>query len=109
MCVVLPTFLGVDTLFVPVAGEKICNIIRENLSSRCDINCTPDMKIKNLTIKFVSRYDNMTYMQQPRPMIETKTVKHVKSMPEEEKTFNYNLLSYKKNCVYYNHFRQINI
>ena len=61
LCVVLHTFLGVDTLYVHVASEKICNIIRKNLSSRCDINCTPDMKIKNLTIKFVSRYDNMTY------------------------------------------------
>ena len=38
LCVVLHTFLGVDTLYVHVASKMICNIIRENLSSRCDIN-----------------------------------------------------------------------
>ena len=100
LCVVidLDTLLGVNTLYVPVASEKMCNIILKNLSSRCDINCTPDMKIKNLTIKFVSRYGNMTYryyMQQLRQMIETKMVKHVRNMSEEEKIFNYNLLTYK--------------
>ena len=65
------------TLYVHVDGKMICNIIR----SRSDINCTPDMKIKNLTKKFVSVYGNMTYrygMQQPRQMIETKMVEHVK-------------------------------
>ena len=75
-----------------------CDIIRENLSSRYDINCTPDMKMKNLTVKFVSAYDNMTYryyMQQPRPMIESKMVKHIKYMSEEEKIFSYNFLAYK--------------
>ena len=68
LCVVLPTFLGVDTLFVHVASKMICNIIRENLNSRNDIDCTPDLKIKNLTIKIVSIYDNKTYkfyVQQP--------------------------------------------
>ena len=80
LCVVLHTFFDVETLYVHVAGKMICNIIRENLSSRYDINCTPDMKIKNLTMKFVSRHDNMTYryqLQQPRPMIESKMVKHI--------------------------------
>ena len=99
LCAVLHTLLGVNTLYVHVAGEKICNINRENLCSRYDINCTPDMKIKNLTIKFVSRYGNMTYryyMQQPRPMIESKMVKHVKNMTEEEKFFNRNFLTYKQ-------------
>ena len=72
-----------DTLYVHVAGKMICNIIRKNLISKHGINFTPDLKIKNLTIKFVSRYGNMTYryyMQQPRPMIETKMVKHVKNV-----------------------------
>ena len=35
------------------------------------------------------------YMQQPRPMIESKMVKHIKHMSEEEKFFNYKLLTYK--------------
>ena len=80
---VLPPFLGwdVNTLYVHVSCKMICNNIRENLSSKYVINCTPDMKIRNLTIKLVSRYSNMTsrfYMQQPRPMIESKMVKHIK-------------------------------
>ena len=90
MCVVLPTFLGVDTLYVYVAGKMVCNIIRGNLSSKRGNNCSHDMKIKNLTKKFVSRYDNMAnryYMQQPRTMIESKMVKHIKYMSEEEKFF----------------------
>ena len=101
---VLPTFLEhfktlyeVGTLYVHVAGKMICNNICENLSSKYDINCTPDMKIKNLTMKFVSRYDNMTYryyMQQPRSMIESKMVKHLKNMSEEE-IDNYNFLTCK--------------
>ena len=97
LCIVLHTFLGVDKLYVHVAIKMICNIIRENLSSRHDINCTPDMKIKNLTNKFVYVYGDMTYryyMQQPRPMIESKMVKHMKYMSEEEKFLNYNLLTY---------------
>ena len=97
LCVVFHTFLGVNTFCVQVASKMICIIIRENLSSRCDINCTPDLKIKNLTKKFVSPYDNMTYryyMQQPRQMRETKMVKHVKKMPEEE-IDNYSFLTYK--------------
>ena len=76
-------------LYDHIAGKMICTINRENLSSGCD-NCTPGMK-------FVSRYDNMTYryyMQQPRQMIETKMVKHVKNMSEEE-IDNYNFLTYK--------------
>ena len=98
LCVVLHTFLGVDKFYVLVASKMICNIIREKLNSRYDINCTPDMKIKNLTIKFVSVFDNMTYrhyMQQPRQMIETKMVEDVKNMSEKEKIFAYNLLTYK--------------
>ena len=80
---VLPPFLGwdVNTLYVHVAGKMICNNFRENLSSKYVINCTPDMKIRNVTIKLVSRYSNMTsryYMQKPRPMIESKMVKHIK-------------------------------
>ena len=57
----LPTFLEpfksknikMGTLYVHIAGEMICNDIRENLSSKYDINCNPDMEIRNLTIKFV--------------------------------------------------------
>ena len=101
---VLPTFLepfrtlyDVGTLYVHVAGKMICNKICENLSSKYDINCTPDMKIKNLTKKFVSCYNNMTYryyMQPPRPMIESKKVKHLKNMSEED-IDNYNFLTCK--------------
>ena len=100
---VLPTFLDaytlydVGTVYIHVAGKMICNNIRENLTSKSDINCTPDMKIGNLTIKFVSRYGNMTYsyqLQQPKPMIESKMVKHVKNMSEEE-IDNYNSLTCK--------------
>ena len=47
LCVVLHTFLGVDTFCVHVASKMICSIIRENLSSRYDINCTPDVKKKS--------------------------------------------------------------
>ena len=98
LSVVLHTFLGVDALYVDDASKMICNIIRENLCSRYDISCTPDMKIKNLTIKIASCYGNMTYryyMQQPRQMIETKMAKHVKNMLEEEKIPKYKLLTYK--------------
>ena len=98
LCAVVHTLLGVNTVYVHVASEKICNIIRKNLSSRYDINCTPDMKTKNLTIKFVSRYGNMTYryyMQQLRPMMESKMVKQRKYMSEEEKIVNYDLLTSK--------------
>ena len=87
MHAVLPTFLepfkalyDLRTLYVHIAGKMICNNIRENLSSKYDINCTPDMKIRNLTLKIVSRYGNMVYryyMQQPGPMIESKMVKHI--------------------------------
>ena len=99
LCVVLHTFLGVKTLYVHVAGEMICNIIRENLSSRYDIHCTPDTKIKNVTKTFVSGYYNMAYryqLQQPRPMMESEMVKHKKYVPHEEKTNIYNVITYKK-------------
>ena len=90
---VLLTFLDeykvydVGTRYVRVAGKKICKTNFENLRSKYDMNCTPDMKIRNLTIKFISRYNNMTYrcqLEQPRPFIESKMVKHIKSMSEEE-------------------------
>ena len=85
-------------LYVHVAGKKICDIIRESLSSRYNIKCTQNMYIKNLSIKFVSRYGNMTYryqLEQPRPMIESKMVKHIKHlkyMSHEEQINNYNFL-----------------
>ena len=86
------------TTYVHVAVEMICNNIRENLSSKYDNNCTPKMKIRNLTIKFVSRYSNMTFRyhsQQPNPMIESKMFEHLKYMSHEEQTNNYNFLTCK--------------
>ena len=46
LCEVVYPFLGVDTLYVHIAGKKICNIVRENLSSRYNIKCTHNMYIK---------------------------------------------------------------
>ena len=94
MHLVLPTFIEsfktlyeVGLLFVQFAGKMICKTICENLRSKYDNICTPDMKKRNLTLKFISRYNNMTYryqLEQPRPMIESKVVKHIKNMSEEE-------------------------
>ena len=102
---ILPTFLepfktlyNVGTLYVQIAGKMICNNICENRNSKFDNNCTPDMKIRSLTIKFVSRYRNMTYryyMQQPRPTLESKLVKHIKYMLHEEQINNYDFLACK--------------
>ena len=68
MHAVLPTFIEpfktlyeVETLYVQIAGKMICKTICENVRSKYDINCTPDMKIRKLTIKYFSRYSNMTY------------------------------------------------
>ena len=109
--VLLPTFLEpfktknikLGTLYVHIAGEMICKNIRENLSSKYDINCNADMEIRNLTIKFVSRYINMTFrhqLQQPRPVLESKLVKHIKYMSNEEQSDNYNFLTCKhKLCL----------
>ena len=106
MHVVLPTFIDeyivydVGALYVRVAGKMICKTIFENLRSKYDINCTPNMKIRNLTIKFVSRYDNMTYryqLEQPRPIIESKMIKHIKYKSHEEQIDKYNFLACKHN------------
>ena len=81
MNLVLSIFNEEEKLCVDIAGEMICNDIRKNLSSKYDINCNPDMEIKNLIIKFISRYRNMTFrhqLQQPRSMLQTKMVKHMK-------------------------------
>ena len=51
----LPTFnepfksknIKMGTLYVHIAGELICNDIRESLGSKYDINCTPDMEMKH--------------------------------------------------------------
>ena len=95
--------IKMGTLYVHIAGEMIGNDIRENLSSKYDINCNRDMEIRNLTIKFVSHYHNMTFrhqLQQPRPMLETKMVKHIKYMPYEEQSDKYNFLTCKhKLCL----------
>ena len=100
MHAVLPTFFAeykaydMGTLYVQIAGKMICKTIFENLRSNYDINCTPDMKIRNLRIKFISRYDNMTFryqLEQPRHILESKMVKHIKNMTEEEQD-NYNFL-----------------
>ena len=81
MNLVLSFFNEEEKLYIDIAGKMICNDIRENLSSKYDIICNPDMEIRNLTIKFVSRYLNMTFrhqLQQPRPVLESKFVKHIK-------------------------------
>ena len=92
----LPIFLpqyknyDVGSLYIQVGGKMIC----ENLKSKYDINGTPDMKIRNLRIKFVSRYNNMTFryqLEQPRRIIESKLIKHIKDMAEEEQD-RYNFL-----------------
>ena len=107
MLAVLPYFLypkyDIGTTYVDIAGKMIFNNIRENLNSKYGINCTPDMKIKNLAIKFVSRYSNMTFryqLQQPRRIPESKIVKHIKYKPYEEQINNYNFLTCKhKLCL----------
>ena len=95
--------IKMGTLYVHIAGEMICNDIRENVSSKFDNNCTPDMEIRNLTIKFVSRYINMIFrhqLQQPRPVLESKLVKHIKYMSYEEQSDKYNFLTCKhKLCL----------
>ena len=100
---VLSTFNEEEKLYVHIAGEMICNDIRKNLCSKYNINCTPDMEIRNLTIKFVSRYLNMTFrhqLQQPRSMLETKIVKHIKYKSYEEQIDKYNFLTCKhKLCL----------
>ena len=92
----LPIFLpqyknyDVGSLYIQVGGKMIC----ENLKSKYGINCTPDMKIRNLRIKFVSRYNNMTFryhLEQPRRILESKLIKHIKDMTEEEQD-RYNFL-----------------
>ena len=100
--VLLPTFLE-GTLYVHKAGEMICKNIRENLSSKYDITCNADMEIRNLTIKFVSRYINMTFrhqLQQPRSVLESKFVKHIKYIPYEEHSDKYNFLTCKHNLCF---------
>ena len=53
---VLPTFLheykvyDMGTLYIQIAGKMICKTFFENLRSKYDINCTLDMKIRNLRI-----------------------------------------------------------
>ena len=96
--VVLTRLLDEDTLYVHVSGKMICNIIRENLSSRYNIKCTHNMHIKNLSVKFVSRFDNMTnrcQLEQSRPTIQSKIFKHIKYMSHEEQINNYNFLTCK--------------
>ena len=104
MHAVLPTFFDVYTLYVVgtfyvhVAGKMICNNFRENLSSKYDTICTPDMEIRNLTIKAVSLYGNMTYrfqLQQPKPILESKMVIQIKYTSHEEQNNNYNFLTCK--------------
>ena len=89
----LPTFLAenkvydVGTLYIQIAGKKICKTISENLRCKYGINCTPDVKIRNLRLKFIPRYDNMNFryqLEQPRRKLESKMIKHIKNMSEEE-------------------------
>ena len=109
MRVVLPTFFepfktyDMGTIYVQIAGKMICKTICENLRSKYDITCIPDMKIRNLTIKFISRYSNMTnryQLEQPSPMIESKIVKHIKNQSHEEQINIYNFLTCKHNHLY---------
>ena len=89
-------FLVSDTLYVHVAGKMICNIFRDVLSSTYNIKPTCDMPLKNMSINFISRYDNMTFRhqpQQPRPMIESKMIKYIKYMSEDEQSNNYNFIN----------------
>ena len=98
LCALVYPFTGIDTLYVHIAGKKISNIIRENLTSRCNIKCTHNMYIKNLSIKFISRHGNMTYrhqLEQPRSILVSKIVKHIKYMSHEEQVNNYNFLTSK--------------
>ena len=89
---VLPTFLpeykvyGMGTLYIQNAGKMICKTIFENVRFKYDIICTPDVKIRNLRIKFISRHDNMTFryqLEQPRRILESKLIKHIKNISEE--------------------------
>ena len=51
--------------------------------------------MKNLSIIFISRYGNMTYsyqLEQPRSILESKIVKHIKYVSHEEQVNNYNFL-----------------
>ena len=100
MHAVLPTFPpeykvhDMGTLCIQIADKMICKTIFENLRSKYDNNSTPDMKIRNLRLKFISRYDNMTFryqLEQPRRILDSKMVKHIKNMTEEEQD-NYNFL-----------------
>ena len=93
---VLPIFLpkyknyDVGSLYIQVGGKMIC----KNLRSKYDINCNPDMKFKNLRINFVSWYNNMSFryqLEQPRRILESKLIKHIKDMTEEEQN-KYNFL-----------------
>ena len=102
----LPLFLypnkkyKIGTTYIHIAGEMICNNIRANLCFKYDINCTPNMKIRNLTIKFVSRYSNMAFryrLQIPRRILESKIVKHIENKSHEEQFNNYNFLTSKHN------------
>ena len=75
LCEMIFVSYGKYVLSVYYASKKICDLIHVR------VNTTPNMKIKNLTKKFVSAYDNMPYryyMQQPLPMIVSKMVKHKK-------------------------------
>ena len=102
---VLPTFFAeykaydMGTLYIQIAGKMICKTIFENLRSKYDINCTPDMKIRNLRLKFILRYDNMIFryqLEQPRRVLESKMIKHKKNMTEKEQD-KYNFLTCKHN------------
>ena len=89
----------VGTLYNQIAGKMICKTIFENLRSKDDINCTPDMKIRNLRLKFISQYDNMTFrfqLEQPRRILQSKMIKLIKNMSEEEQDI-YNFLV----CIFF--------
>ena len=103
ICLLEYKFHDVGTLYFQIADKMICETICKNLRSKYDINCNPDMKIRNLRIKFVSRYNNMTFsyqLEQPRRILESKMVKNIKNMSEEEQD-KYNFLVCKHGlCLY---------
>ena len=73
-CEVVNPGLSAETLYIHIAGKKICYNICEYLTSRYNFKCTHNMHIKNLSKKFISRYGNMTYrdpLEQPRQLIES--------------------------------------
>ena len=66
---------------------KICDRIRSILF-RNNINPSRKLRVKKLTIQFIADYDKMTirhYLQQPRSILESQLIKHIKNNPKINK------------------------